>query len=287
MHSATTGIFSGNVSIIQQRIPTMNRILFLIPGLFALALSAFPMDYVELKDGRQIVGAILRQDTVAVYMTEWNLRGDRFPPLKVFERSEIRAIWFEEPGLVRKTGIFYKPKSRRIEFGGGTVFQTWQASDQNRRYVLQMSILGAMSISPVFGLELDGDLTYPWGDAGTFSWNELDVAHQVSMNLVAHLPWKRKIIPYVIAGGGTSEGVPIDGVLLTSSNKVRDMVHAGLGIKYGVDGLGMRLELRHSYYMWKEERTQLDPADFNNIIIRTVNLDADATVVRFTIFGYF
>jgi hypothetical protein len=266
---------------------TMNRILFLIPGLLCLVVCSHAVDYVELKDGRQVAGAILRQDTIAVYMTEWNLRSEQFPPLQVFGRDEIRAIWFDDPGHAKETGISYRPQSKRFELGGGTVFQTWQQSDQDRRYVLQMSLFGGMSISPVFGLEVDADLTFPWGDENTPQWHDFDASHQVSMNVVAHLPWKHKIIPYVIAGGGSSEGVPIDGVLLTKSSKAHDMVHAGVGIKYGMDGLGFRLELRHSYYAWEEEQTQLDPEDFNNVIIRRLNMDADATVLRATIFGYF
>jgi hypothetical protein len=222
-----------------------------------------------------------------LYMTEWTLRGEQFPPLQVFGREEIRAIWFDQPGRTKQTGIFYKPQGKRTELGGGTVFQTWQASDQDRRYVLQVSIFGGMSISPVFGLEADADLTFPWGDENSPDWRKLERSHQVSVNVVAHLPWKYKIIPYVIAGGGSSVGIPINGVLLTSSSKVRDMVHAGVGVKYGADGLGVRLELRHSYYAWEEEQTQLDPEDFNNVIIRKLKMDADATVLRLTIFGYF
>jgi hypothetical protein len=265
----------------------MYRILLLILGLLGVGFNSHAMDYVELKDGRQIAGAILRQDTIAVYMTDWSLRGEQFPPLQVFGRDEIRAIWFDQPGRAKQTGVFYKPQSKRTELGGGTTFQTWQASDQDRRFVLQVSVFGAMLISPVFGLEADADLTYPWGDENSPSWRDLDIAHQVSMNVVAHLPWKYKIIPYIIAGGGSSEGIPINGVLLTSSSKVRNMVHAGIGMKYGADGLGIRLELRHSYYEWEEEQTQLDPEDFNNVIIRKLKMDADATVLRFTIFGYF
>ena len=65
------------------------------------------------------------------------------------------------------------------------------------------------------------------------------------------------------------------------------MIHAGLGVKYGFNGLGFRLEVRHSYYAWQEDRLLLDPADLSSYRIEKVNLDADATVVRFSIFGYF
>jgi hypothetical protein len=264
---------------------TMPRKLLLIAGVL-WAISASGMDYVELKNGKLIEGAILRQDTIAVFMTTWEMRAEQFPPLQVFARDEIKAIWFEKPSFNRSSHSAYRPLSRQLELGGGMTFQTWQASNQDRRNLLQLSVFGGVSITPVLGLELDADLTYPFGDEDTPAWDNLDFSHQVSMNLLAHYPTKRKIVPYVLVGGGSAEGVPVAGVLLTDAAEIRSMVHAGLGFKYGFDGLGFRVELRHAYYIWEETRLELNPNNVDESLFRKLTLDADATVLRFTLFGY-
>ena len=265
----------------------MNRMLFWVLGLLLFTVNVFAMDYLDLKDGRRIAGAILRQDTTAVYMTDWEYRAERFPPLQVYGRDEIRAIWFEEPKQDRGKQTYYKPRSGLIEFGGGSSFQTWQASDYDRRYLIQFSLYGGMSISPILGLEADADFTIPSGGGGDPEWSEYDFGHHVSISILANLPWNKRIIPYALVGGGTSEGIPTASLLLTESSDPHNMVHAGLGVKYGIDGLGFRVELRHSYYIWKEDRLELDPDNYNETILRRIRMDADATVLRVSIFGYF
>jgi hypothetical protein len=261
--------------------------LFWVLGILLFTIQANATDYLDLKDGRRIAGAILRQDTVAVYMTDWEYRSERFPPLQVFGRDEIRAIWFDTPGRPEaRSSVNYAPRSGIFELGGGTTFQTWQASDYERRNLIQISLFGGMSISPVVGLEADVDFTIPFGGGNDQVWKNLDFSHQVSMNILANLPGKRKFIPYILAGGGSSEGVPTAGVLLTESSKAHNMVQAGLGVKYGIDGLGFRLELRHSYYIWEEDQLILDE-NYVDTYIRKVRMDADATVLRLSIFGYF
>ncbi|MBU0690173.1 porin family protein [bacterium] len=265
----------------------MNRMLIWVLGLLVFTVHVNAMDYLDLKDGRRIAGAILRQDTTAVYMTDWKYRSERFPPLQVFSRDEIRAIWFDTPTDSRKSGSYYKPRSGLFELGGGSTFQTWQASDYDRRYLFQVSCFGAMSISPILGLEADIDFTVPSGGGSDQTWRKLDFSHHVSMNIIANLPWNKRIIPYVLAGGGSSEGIPTGGVLLTESSDAHNLVQAGIGLKYGVDGLGFRLELRHSYYIWKEDQLVLDPDNYEETYIRRLRMDADATVLRISVFSYF
>ena len=108
----------------------MLRLLLLVPGVL-IAVSAMAMDYVQLKTGRLIQGAILRQDTVAVYMTDWDSRSEQFPKLQVYARNEIQSIWFEKPVFENQMKFYYRPSARRIEFGGGINFQTWETSSQS------------------------------------------------------------------------------------------------------------------------------------------------------------
>lgn len=265
----------------------MNRLFLWVLGLFVFSVQLYAMDYLDLKDGRRIAGAILRQDTTAVYMTDWEYRAERFPPLQVFGRDEIRAIWFDTPPLAGKKTSYYRPRSGLMEIGGGSTFQTWQASDYDRRYLIQFSCFGAMGISKVLSVEADIDFTVPSGGGSDKEWKKLDFSHHVSMNIIASLPWQKRIIPYVLAGGGSSEGIPTGGVLLTESSDSHNLVQTGIGMKYGVNGMGFRLELRHSYYIWKEDQLVLDPDNYEETYIRRLRMDADATVLRLSIFSYF
>jgi len=266
----------------------MKQSYLLLACLILGAGSAFGLDYVELRSGRIIEGVVIRQDTTAIFLTDWESRHLRQPPLQVFGRDEVVAIWLTKPRKTSGAKRSFRPSSGQLEATGSFSFQTWEASNHGRRTLGQLSLTGGLSITRILGLEAGADVTLPSGDEESTAWRDLDFSHQVTVSVVAHLPVTSPLIPYALLGGGSAEGIPTAGLLFTEADaKVRSVVHGGLGVKYGVDRLGVRIELRHSYYTWEDEELVLDADDLPNLTIRRLSRSADATMLRVGIFTYF
>jgi hypothetical protein len=216
----------------------------------AVVSEATAKDFVRLRNGQVIQGAILRQDSAVVVLTSWEDRRLLQPPLQVFEKQEIESVWFVNPSELEERHIHYSPHVSGYEFGGGLVFQSWAETYLARRQVLQFSIGAGYTITSALGLELSGDFTIPFGGKSDTVWSSYDGAYHVMMNVVGHpIRWKG-IVPFASAGGGAAIGIPVNGVTLVSSKDIRSLVDIGLGIKWGADHVGVRAELRHHFYTW-------------------------------------
>jgi hypothetical protein len=246
--------------------------------LLILSTAAHAQDYLKLRNGEVINCAILSQDSTAVYTTDWEMRQLPQPPLRVYTRSEIESIWFVPP-TTQKSRIPYRPSSSGLNGGGGLAFQTWASSDSARRSLLMLSLQGGFDFVRQAGLEAEADLTVPMGGKSLSSWKDLNAAYQVLMNFKLH-PWIVKgAVPFAIAGGGSSLTVPEGGLLWTSKNDIHGVLDFGLGVEWGSNGIGYRVEWRHYFYNWH-------PNDLDSNGRRLKAKTADASIIRTSLFLY-
>jgi hypothetical protein len=265
-----------------------NRIVgFLVLGVLLLgsAPQAFAMDYLRHKHGQIIQGAIIRLDSAAVFVTDWEFRNLRQPPFQVYTRDEIQSIWFDKPTIDTIAHHPYRPHTNGYEFGGSVAFQTWAESNQPRRNMFQASLHGGYTILSYLGLELDLTFTNPFKSKSDTAWKNFDVATQAAMNVVVH-PFAWKVTPYAFVGGGASAGVPVGDILLTSANDTKSLVDGGLGIKWGSNGLGFKAEWRHSYYIWTPDQLGFVEINGERISYRVPEQNADASVFKVGLFFY-
>lgn len=253
------------------------KVLLVFILLIIFSLPVLAEDYIRLRDGQIIPCAILRQDTFVVYTTDWDLRHLNSPPLQVYTRDEIESIWFTPPEAVRR--IPYVPRASRLEAGGSLGFQTWAESRLARRHLILFSLHGGLGITEFLGLELDGSFTFPMGGKPDSAWYSYDPGYQVVMNAVVQPVVWRGIVPFGFAGGGASVGIPANDLLLTASNDVRNVIDIGLGIKWGADGIGYRIEWRHNFYAWTP-----DAVDARGLRVREQT--GDASAIRASLFIY-
>lgn len=257
----------------------MRLALFLLLNLFCLTNILLAKDYVRLRDGRVIEGAVIRQDTLATYITSWEQRHLRQPDVQVFSRDEIESIWLGSPPSMGLERVF-KERPGLVEIGGGLSLQTWAASVHGRRYLAQLSLQGGYSITDYLGLEIVGDFTVPKGKGSDVQYDSLRFGYQAALHVVGSWPNKSAWTPFIFAGGGSALEVPRAGVVMSTSDDLRSLVDIGIGVKVGFNGIGMRTELRHCYYSWTPDALIADE-------VRTSDQNADATSLRVTLFTYF
>jgi hypothetical protein len=210
-------------------------------------------DYLRLKDGRLIRGAIVRTDSATIFLANWDERHLPLPQLQVFTKREIQSISFYHPPQVELRGA-YRPHERGYEFGGGITFQSMKEEDHLRR-LFQLTLLGGYTIFPVMGIEAEGDFTFPQAARDDTLWHSYRGAYQVAANLLLH-PWTfHGFTPFALIGGGTALAIPIDHVLLTTSNDQRSLLNLGIGCKWGQDGVGCRMEYRYELYSWTPDKS--------------------------------
>ncbi len=257
----------------------MRLALFLFLNIFCLTTSLFAKDYVRLRDGRVIEGAVIRQDTIATYVTSWEQRHLRQPEYQVFARDEVESIWL---GSAPSNGIkrTFKERPGLVEIGGGLSLQTWAASVHARRYLAQLSLQGGYAITDYVGLELVGDFTIPKGKSTDVQFDSLRFGYQAALHIVGMYPNDSPWTPFVYVGGGSALEVPRAGVVMSTTNDLRSLVDIGIGVKFGFNGIGMRTELRHSYYSWTPDALATEE-------VRSSDQNADATSLRVTLFTYF
>ena len=65
--------------------------------LLCIAQIASAQDYLRLKNGKLITGAIVRVDSAAIFLANWDERHQPLPRLQVYEKQEIESIWFRPP----------------------------------------------------------------------------------------------------------------------------------------------------------------------------------------------
>ncbi len=224
-------------------------------GLIALLMFlclgqiAFAQDYLRLKNGKLIPGAIVRVDSTAVFMADWNERHQPLPRLQVYEKREIESIWFRPPPRFDIKGE-YRPRERAWEFGGGMTFQSVKQSDNSSRRMLQLSLLGGYTVLPFAGIEGEADFTFPNAAKSDSVWHPYKSAYQVSMNVLLHPVQIKGTTPFLLIGGGTALDIPLNHSILTASQEGRNLLNLGAGVKWGKDGLGFRLEYRYQFYSW-------------------------------------
>ena len=261
----------------------MRLVLFLFVSVFAVLSHAFALDYVQLRSGRLIEGAVIRQDTTAVFITPWEQRYLRQPEFQVFARAEVQSIWLgEKPGriAVRK----YVSRTGMIELGGGLDMQTWASSLHQRRYLLQFSGLVGTSITDYLSLELVGGVSAPFGNSEDPDYDSLEFAYQIALHIVGNLNLDKPFIPFAFAGAGVGRDVPRAGVSETASFEDRSLIEIGAGLKMGFNGMGVRVELKHAYYHWSKQHLV---GIFNGEELYTVRQSSDATSLRVFLFTYF
>jgi hypothetical protein len=245
----------------------------------ACAGQAQSVDYLRLRNGQIVEGAVLRQDTAVVILTGWDNRNLPMPPLSVFTRDEVQSIWFVDPRLESSSHVEYSPHVGTIEFGGSVLFQTWAESELIRRDLFLLGLQAGYAITHALGIDVSADFTIPLGGAADSVWHRFDPAFQFSMSVVAQPFRWRSFVPYALAGGGAALGTPVNGTILSASKDVRSLVNAGLGIKWGLDHVGVRAEWRHHYYAWTP-----DAVDERGL--RVAEQSADASMIRVGLFYF-
>jgi hypothetical protein len=249
--------------------------LLLVVTLFCGQAQA--TDYVRLKNGRVIACAVLRQDTVAVFTTDWESRHLLQPALQVFGRDEVESVWLGTPP--RGPGGRYVPHVNGWELGGSVAFQGWAETELARRYLLLLSLHGGYTILPQVSFELDADFTVPMGGRSDSLWRTYGTGYQTVMNVLVHPFVYKGVVPYGFLGGGAALAVPVGDLILTGSEDVRNVLDFGLGVKWGSAGVGYAIEWRHHLYEWTP-----DAVDENGV--RVPAQSADASVIRATLFIY-
>lgn len=269
---------TGAPDLLTQVTLMQHAFLLLVLGL-CIAQPLQAMDYVRLRDGRVIEGAILRQDTLSVIITDWEQRHLRQPVVQAFAREEVESIWIETKPSSTSIRVF-KSRPGLIEIGGGLSMQTWAASVHGRRYLIQLSFQGGYSITEYLGLELAGDFTIPRGKSSDTQYDSLRFGYQTALHVVGSLPNKSPWTPYVFVGGGSALEVPRAGVVQTTADDLRSLIDIGIGVKVGLNGIGLRTELRHCYYTWTPDILVAEE-------VRSTDQTADATSLRITLFTFF
>ena len=255
------------------------RVTFAVLVFASCTAIAWGMDYVRLRSGQVVEGAILRQDSIAIFMTDWDSRGLPQPPLSVYTRDEVHSIWFVDPSGEGTALDRYTPHSGSFELGGSLSFQNWAESRVSRRSQIQTSLQGGYSFTRALGFDVSADFTVPLGGEADTTWRRFDPAYQIAMSVVIHpFVWKG-LIPYAIAGGGAALGTPVNGTILAAKSDMRSLVNAGLGVKWGVEHLGARLEWRHHFYAWT-------PDEVDDREVRVDEQTADASVIRVGLFYF-
>ncbi|MBI5058540.1 hypothetical protein HZB60_02025 [candidate division KSB1 bacterium] len=241
--------------------------------------TVWAVDYVVLRDGRTVQGAILRLDSMSITMTDWEYRTLLQPPLQVYTKDEIRSIWYAQPEQVVRQRILFRPRPKQIELAGGLAFQTTAGTDYDRESIGQVSVICGMSAARWFGFELDAIYTGPSGSSG------FQRGFQTLANLAVYPVTWRGIVPFAVAGGGAAIDVPFDRLVLTRSDDVGNVADIGVGAKAGANGIGARFEVRHHFYSWSVIRP-VDPSDWLGPMHR-VRVEADMTDIRLSLFAYF
>jgi len=254
--------------------------LYLFVFLNALAFTfCHAEDFVRLKDGRTVSGAVIRQDTLAVYLAPWDQRHLRQPVLDVFARNEVESIWINSrpAGGVSRP---YRPHSGLRELGGGFSFQTWAASVHERRYLAQLSLLGGYSITKNLGTEVAADFTAPFAKKTDAEYDPQRFGYQVALHIVGTLGGNSVWKPFAYVGGGSALEVPRAGLVETTLDDARSLIDIGIGLKAGWNGVGLRAEIRHAYYSWTPDVAVAEE-------VRSTGQNADATTLRVSLFTYF
>lgn len=219
-----------------------------IATLFLTCSSAMPQDYLRLKDGRTLKCAVLRQDTLVVFTTDWELRSLAYPPLQVYSRDEVESIWFIEPMLAESLRAIFRPVPFQAELCGSGSMQFMSGTGLSSRGVAVLSANAGLTIIREAGVELGADVTIPFGGRSDSMWKDYGVGYQVSLNAVLHpVRWKG-FVPFALIGGGSARDVPIGTVMLTESQRDWNMLNLGLGAKWGSNGVGYRIEWRSAWY---------------------------------------
>ncbi|MCL4304804.1 hypothetical protein KJZ99_02745 [bacterium] len=257
----------------------LGLLLSLMAGILCSVSALQADDYVRLKDGRIIKGAVLRQDTLAVYLSPWDQRHLRQPDLQVFGRDEVESIWLGSPPKTVAARTYHL-RPGLIEIGGGLSFQTWSASVHERRFLTQFSLQGGYSVTKLLGTEVIADFTLPWGKKSDMQYDSLRFGYQVALHVVGMLDLGKPWVPFAYAGGGSALEVPRGGLVLTTSDDVRSLLDVGIGVKAGFNGIALRTELRHAYYTWTPDRSDAEG-------IRLPSQNADATTFKVSLFTYF
>ena len=149
--------------------------------LLCIAQIASAQDYLRLKNGKLITGAIVRVDSAAIFLANWDERHQPLPRLQVYEKQEIKSIWFRPPPRFDIKGE-YRPRERGWEFGGGMTFQSMKLSDNSSHRLLQFSLLGGYTVLPLVGIETEADFTFPNAEKTDSVWNQYRSAYQVSIS---------------------------------------------------------------------------------------------------------
>ena len=254
----------------------------------AVVAVARDRDYVVLRNGRVIEGAILRQDSVSVTMTEWESRGLLLPPLQVYTKAEIQSIWFTRPGQGARDRVLFKPKPLQFELAAGLALQTEEGTEFDRETLFQANLLGGIAFTKQFGFEIDAIYSGPSKSTG------FQRGFQTLANLAVYPVEWRGLIPFAVAGGGAAIAVPFDRGMLAKSDtlgetNVGNVVDFGLGVKLGADRVGARFEVRHHYYNWSVLRPYgTEVVDGETVTLsRRERVEADMTVFRVSLFTYF
>jgi hypothetical protein len=238
--------------------------------------SAHSQDYIRLKDGQVIPCAVLRMDTSAVFATDWEYRGLAMPPLKVYARDEVQSVWLVEPLEVSAAKLPYVPHSKGWEVGGSVAMQTWVEPGITRRFLVLASAQGSFTVAKQLSLEVDGDFAFPFVKKSD-PWRSSHNGYQFTFNVVGHPVRWHGFVPFALLGAGVATGIPMGDVLVPPSNATsssqpnRELLNAGIGIKWGEGGVGYRLEWRHSFYQWSSGPK---------------NESADASSIRASLFIY-
>ncbi|MBU0509327.1 hypothetical protein KKH27_10870 [bacterium] len=248
-------------------------------ALLIISLPSEAQDYVRLRSGRVVKCAVLRQDTSAVFTTDWELRGVLTPPLQVYSRDEVQSIWFVEPTRADSDRISYAPFAFRWEIGGGGSVQSWSGTGFTRRGVVVLSAYYGMSVAREAGFEVDADVTIPFSGRSDPVWKDYGVGYQVTLNALVHPVQWQGMVPFILVGGGSARDVPVGSVILTDNQRDWNLINYGLGVKWGSNGIGYRIEWRHSQYSRKRD---ID----SETDISTSSLDRSADTFRVAVFLY-
>ncbi|MBK6909672.1 MAG: hypothetical protein IPK53_06275 [bacterium] len=256
----------------------MHVILILLVNILVV-LPATGMDFVRLRDGRVVEGAVIRQDTLAVYLAPWDQRHLRQPDMEVFGRSEVESVWLGAPPH-ESAARPYTLHSGLLEIGGGLSFQTWAASVHERRYLMQFSVQSGYAITKYLGTEIAADFSAPFAHKTDKDYDALRFGYQVALHVVGTLDMGSSWIPFAYVGGGGALEVPRAGLVETTSDDARSLIDVGIGVKSGWNGLGLRAEVRHAYYTWTPDVAVAEE-------VRSTGQNADATTLRVSLFTYF
>lgn len=239
-------------------------------------------DYLRLTNGKVVHGAIIRTDSATVFLANWEERHEQLPQLRVFTKEEIESIWFHSPPKPDIADRRYRPHEGGYEIGGAFFFQTIKDSASSVR-LLQLSVFGGYTLFPFMSLEAEADFTFPGGNWG----EEYQSAYHFATNVLFHPSQAWGPTPFVLIGGGASSDVPLDRIISTTSKDSRNLLNMGVGIKWGVRSLGLRLEYRYRFFEWTPD--DYIPIYENGIRVgerRADRQEAFSNLIRFGLFFY-